>query len=229
MPDERWRFPIAVQAVTVAVAVVNMAVIKVLFVATFAYPLIALAAVLAVLLAGRPSSVMLSTTDGLVEMRAGFIRQRIPLQQISSAVVKRTGVTITAVGGRQVSLCTNWLVGWLHVATPAHQIISGVSRAIEDARDARERAGRPYNPAGPVVNATRSNRAMVGLAAIGFVAIVAAFLVRFSWPNPVITVLAVMFAVYIGLTGAFLVIFAVWIMSAERGPSSRDRVNRTNP
>lgn len=219
MPDERWRFPIAVQAVTVAVAVVNMAVIKVLFVADFGYPLIALAAVLTVLLAGRPSSVMLSTTDGIVEMRAGFIRQRIPLQQISSAVVKRTGVAITAVGGRQVSLCTNWLISWLHIATPAHQIVSGISRAIEDARDAQERSGRLYQPAGPVVLATRSNRAMLGLAALGFVAIMAAFLVRFTWPNPVITVLAVMFAVYIGLTGLFLVVFAVWIMSAEGGPS----------
>ena len=61
---------IAVQAVTVAVAVVNMAVIKILFVADFAYPLIALVAVLTVLLARRPSSVMLSTTDGMVEIRA---------------------------------------------------------------------------------------------------------------------------------------------------------------
>jgi hypothetical protein len=219
MPNERWRFPIAVQAVTATFAVVNMAVIKVLFVDAFGYPLMALAAVLAILLAGRPSSVTLSTAHGMVEMRAGFIRQRIPLQQISSAVVKRTGITITAVGGRQVSLCTNWLVGWLRLRTPAHQIISAVNRAIEDAREAREREGRPYHPAGPVVRGTRSNRAMLGLAAIGFVAIVAAFLVRFSWPNPVLTVLAVMFAVYIGLTGAFMVIFAVWIMSAERGPS----------
>ena len=133
--------------------------------------------------------------------------------------MKRTGVAITAVGGRQVSLCTNWLISWLHIATPAHQIVSGISRAIEDARDAQERAGRLYHPAGPVVLATRSNRAMLGLAALGFVAIMAAFLVRFSWPNPVITVLAVMFAVYIGLTGLFLVVFAVWIMSAEGGPS----------
>ena len=70
-----------------------------------------------------------------------------------------------------------------------------------------------------MILATRSNRGMVGLAGlVGVVAIISAFLVRFSWPNPILTVIAVIFAVYIGLTGAFLVIFAVWIMSACRRP-----------
>jgi hypothetical protein len=219
MPDERWRFPFAVQAVTAVAAVVNMAVIKVLFVAVYAYPLMALAAVLAIVLAGRPSSVALSTADGTVELRAGFVRQRIPLPQISTVKVKRTGVAITAIGGRQVSLCTNWLVSWLRIRTPAEQIVSAINRALEDAREAQATAGRPYHPAGHVVVATRSNRGMVGLAGLGVVAIISAFLVRFSWPNPILTVIAVVFAVYIGLTGAFLVVFAVWIMSSGRKPS----------
>lgn len=216
MPDERWRFPFAVQAVTAGVAVVNMAVIKVLFVDLYAYPLMALAAVLAVVLAW-PSSITLSPATGTVELRAGFFRQRISLPQIRTVAVKRTGIAITAVGGRQVSLGTNWLVSWLRIRTPAEQIASGINRALEDAREAHGGEGRPYHPAGPVL-AARSNRGMVGLAGLGVVAIVSAFLVRFSWPNPILTVIAVIFAVYIGLTGAFLVIFAVWIMSADRRP-----------
>lgn len=218
MPDERWRFPFAVQAVTAGVAVVNMAVIKVLFVDLYAYPLMALAAVLAVVLAGRPSSITLSSATGTVELRAGFFRQRISLPQIRTVAVKRTGIAITAVGGRQVSLGTNWLVSWLRIRTPAEQIASGINRALEDAREAPGGESRPYHLAGPVIPATRSNRGMVGLAGLGVVAIVSAFLVRFSWPNPILTVIAVIFAVYIGLTGAFLVIFAVWIMSADRRP-----------
>jgi len=74
----------------------------------------------------------------------------------------------------------------------------------------------PQDPAAPVTFATRNNRAMIGLAVVGVVAIIAAFLVRFSWPNPILSVLAVMFAVYMGLTGVFLVIFAVGILSSGR-------------
>jgi len=46
----------------------------------------------------------------------------------------------------------------------------------------------------------------------------AAFLVRFSWPNPLLTAVAVLFALYIGATGLFLVLFSVWILAAERRP-----------
>jgi len=216
MPDERWQFPIAVQAVTVVIALANMAVIKVLFVDAFAFPLLAVVAVLAIVLAGRASSVTLSAGRRFVEVRTGFLREQIPLQRIRSAYVKRTGVTFIVAGGRSVSLASNWLVSWLRIPTPAEDIARAVNLAVED-----DRAAHADDPAAPPTFATRNNRAMVALACVGVVAIIAAFLVRFSWPNPVLTVLAVMFAVYIGLTGAFLVIFAIGVLSAgRRAPGS---------
>jgi len=211
MPDERWQFPIAVRAVTVVIALANMAVIKVLFVDAFGFPLMVLVAVLAIVLAGRASSVTLSTSHRSVEVRTGFLREQIPLQRIRSAYVKRTGVTIIVAGGRSVSLASNWLVSWLRIQTPAEDIARAVNLALEEDREAHA-----DEPAPAVTLATRNNRAMIALAGVGVVAIIAAFLVRFSWPNPVLTVLAVMFAVYIGLTGAFLVIFAVGILSSGR-------------
>ena len=74
MPDERWRFPFAVQAVTAGIAIVNMAVIKVLFVDLYAYPLMVLAGG-AGRGAGQACPVLghaFSTAAGTVELRAGF-------------------------------------------------------------------------------------------------------------------------------------------------------------
>lgn len=211
MPDERWPFPVVVQVASTIIAAANMALIKVLFVDAFAIPLMVLVSAATVVVAGRPCSVTLSRAEGVVVIRAGFISRRIRLNRITSAEVKRTGITIRYFGGRQLSLCTNWLISWLRIPTPADRIARAVSRAVEDAR---EQAAD--DPEELVWIAMRSNPAMIALACVGLVAIAAAFLVRFSWPNPLLTVVAVMFAVYIGVTGLFLVMFAVWVLASER-------------
>jgi hypothetical protein len=211
MPDQLWRFPFTFQAVSVLIAVVNIVLIRLLFVTAFAIPLMAIVAVIAILVSGRRIAITLSREAGTITIRSGFLSRQFPLTRISSVKKKRTGIDISFVAGRQVCLGTNWLVSCLHMQTPAEDIAWQVTRAAEDAK-----ASHPHEPAHYAPNPLRNNRAMVLLACLGLVAIGSAFLVRFSWPNPLLTVVAVLFALYIGATGLFLVLFPLWVLAGER-------------
>jgi len=213
MPDQRWRFPFAFQAVSILIAVVNIGLIWLMFVPVFAIPLILIVAVMSILVSGRPIAITLGRETGMVTIRSGFLSRQFPLTRISSVKKKRTGIDISFVAGRQVCLGTNWLVSCLHMATPAEEIAWQVTQAAEEAKTAH-----PHEPAHYAPNPLRNNRAMVLLTCLGLVGMGAAFLVRFSWPNPLLTAVAVLFALYIGATGLFLVLFSVWILAAERRP-----------
>ncbi|MGC1569167.1 MAG: hypothetical protein WA794_24410, partial [Trebonia sp.] len=54
------------------------------------------------------------------------------------------------------------------------------------------------------------------LACAGVLAIVAALLVRVSWPNPVMTVLGAALALALGVSGLFYVLFACWLLVTGR-------------
>ena len=57
----------------------------------------------------------------------------------------------------------------------------------------------------------------VGIAGIGGVlAIVAALLVRVSWPNPVMTALGAVLALALGVSGVFYLLFACWLLATGR-------------
>jgi hypothetical protein len=211
MPDQLWRFPFTFQAVSVLIAVVNIVLIRLLFVTAYAIPLMAIVAVIAILVSGRRIAITLSREAGTITIRSGFLSREFPLTRISSVKKKRTGIDISFVAGRQVCLGTNWVVSLLHMQTPAEEIAWQVTRAAEDAK-----ASHPHEPAHYAPNPLRNNRVLVLLACLGVVAIASAFLVRFSWSNPLLTVIAVLFALYVGVTGLFLVFFTLWILAGER-------------
>lgn len=211
MPDQRWRFPLTFQAVSILIALVNIVLIRLMFVTAFAIPLMAIVAVIAILVSGRPIAITLSRERGTLGIRSGFLSRQFPLTRISSVKKKRTGIDISFVAGRQVCLGTNWVVSGLHMTTPAEEIAWQVTSAAEEAK-----TSHPHQPARYSPNPLRNNRAMLLLACIGLVGIGSAFLVRFSWHNPVLTVVAVLFALYIGMTGLFLMVFALWVVAGER-------------
>jgi hypothetical protein len=211
MPDQRWRFPLTFQAVSLLIAAVNIVLIRIMFVTALAIPLMAIVAIIAILVSSRRIAITLSRDRGTITIRTGLLSREFPLTRISSVKKKRTGIDISFVAGRQVCLGTNWVVSWLHMTTPAEEIAWQVTRAAEDAK-----ASHPHEPAHYAPNPLRNNRAMVLLAGIGLVGIGSAFLVRFSWPNPLLTAVAVLFALYIGLTGLFLLVFALWVVAGER-------------
>jgi len=212
MPEESWRFPVGMQGVIILLATINIVLVRVLFVPVFAVPVMALMAAGALTLTLRRSRIWIDHGRGIVIIRLGLLVQRIPLAAIRSAKAHRSGLVISKLNGRQISLYSSRLVNLFRIPTDADLMANGITRAVEDAREASA-GGQPVDPAafGP-----SSNWPMVALAAAGLVGIAAAFLVRFSWPDPVLTVVAILFAVYLGLTGVFIVLFAVWILAAER-------------
>jgi hypothetical protein len=54
------------------------------------------------------------------------------------------------------------------------------------------------------------------LGGAGVLAIVAALLVRVSWPNPVMTAFGVLLALVLGVSGVFYVLFACWLLVTGR-------------
>jgi hypothetical protein len=212
MPEDSWRFPVGMQGVIVLLAAINIVLVRVLFVPAFAFPVMALIAAGALTLALRRSRIWIDHDRGIVVIRLGLLVQRIPLAGIRSAKPHRSGLVISKLNGRQISLYSSRLVNQFRIPTDADLMARGITRAVEDAREASA-SGQPVDPA---AFRPSSNWPMAVLAATGLVGIGAAFLVRFSWPNPVLTVVAILFAVYIGLTGVFIVVFAVWILAAER-------------
>lgn len=211
MPDQRWRFPLTFQAVSLLIAVANIALIRMMFVTALAIPLMAIVAVIAILVSGRPIAITLSRERGTLGIRSGFLRWQFPLTRVSSVKKKRTGIDISFIAGRQVCLGTNWVVGWLHIASPAEEIAWQVTSAAEEAKTVHPHATVRCTP-----NPLRNGRPMVLLACIGIVAIGSAFMVRFSWPNAWLTAVAVLFALYVGATGLLLVAFPLRVLAGER-------------
>jgi hypothetical protein len=72
----------------------------------------------------------------------------------------------------------------------------------------------------------RSALASALLGAAGLVAIIAALLVRVHWHNAAMTVLAVILALVLGISGLAYLLFALWILLTRR--SARTPADRTS-
>jgi hypothetical protein len=59
------------------------------------------------------------------------------------------------------------------------------------------------------------------LASAGLLEVVAALLVRVSWPSPVMTAVGVTLALALGLSGVFYVLFSLWLLVTGRGTRAR--------
>jgi hypothetical protein len=139
---------------------------------------------------------------------------------------------------------------WLRVPVVASDIGHAVASAVALAQDAARAtaqdasvtataatapaAGRDTDRAGtPGVNRApaptrsgtsaraRSALATALLGCVGVVALAAAFLVKLSWHNPVMTVLSVILALALGVSGLFYVMFALWLRLPKRSSTPR--------
>ena len=65
---------------------------------------------------------------------------------------------------------------------------------------------------------TRSRLATALLGGAGVLAIVGALVVRVHWDNPVLTVLSVIIALALGVSGLLYLLVALWILLTGRAP-----------
>lgn len=237
--SQRWRAPVAVQVKAVASAVIGIVVAVVFF------PL-PIAIVVAVVLAawglgmgarrpavtlhpgstGRPGGTGHPDSTGMLTVTMGFLTRRVALADIAAIQVEGAKVTFGKADGTAVSVHA-WrrdrLDRWLRVPDIAGDMAHAVSKAASEAR--------PVEEGTKTVTRTRSgkNMPLLVMTVAGVIEIAAVFLVRVSWPSPVMTALGALVAVGFGFTGMFTVVFSLWtyLMSRRPGgsasPTSRPR------
>jgi hypothetical protein len=248
-PTRRWRCPAAVRAESLVLGAAGVTVALVFFPPWFAIPV---AAVLAawyggITLAGV--SVAVDQRAGLLVLRLGPIVRRVRLTDISAVLVDQGKISIARTAGVAISLSV-WgnsrVHRWLRVHDEATDVGHAIASAVALAQDGRAQDGRAQDDRTAAIaadigtaagqsparagtrDANRPTLASVLLGLSGAIAIVAALLVRVHWHNPAMTVLAVILALALGVSGLLYLLLGFWILLTGRpaGRTGRRRADR---
>jgi hypothetical protein len=227
-PIQRWRGPAVLRVESVVFAAVGVAVALVFFPLWFAIPVAAVLAAGYLGMAVAGTSVLVDRGVGLLVFRMGLITRRVRLADVTAVLVDQAKVSIARSAGGEISLYVwgnSWLDRWLRAPAEAtdigHAIASAVALVRADESEAGDAgaAGQPPVRAGTSAGA-RSTLAAALLGGAGLVAIVAALLVRVHWDNAAMTVLAVILALALGISGLAYLLFALWILLTRRSAST---------
>jgi hypothetical protein len=177
----------------------------------------------------------------------GPIARRVRLASVTAVQVDRAKVSIARSDGGEISVYAwrkNRLDSWLRAPVVASDVAHAISKAASTAQQAEAAAGAATAPearsaagvlAGrvrgraPAWPRSRESLAMALLGCVGLVGVVAAFLVRVSWPNPVMTALGVVLALGLGLSGVFYFLIALWLLVTGHRSQPAPSVTWTPP
>jgi uncharacterized membrane protein YdbT with pleckstrin-like domain len=233
-PIQRWRCPAVLRVESAVFAAVGAAVALVFFPRWFAIPV---AAVLAVVYGGMAvvgASVAVDSGGGALVFRMGLITRRVRLTDITAVLVDQAKVSIARSNSVEISLYV-WgnsrLDRWLRDPAEATDIGHAIAGAVALAQDGQAPAGEAGTAGRPPARTRTSARTRSALSAgllagAGVVAIVAALLVRVHWHNPAMTVVAVILAFVLGLSGLLYLLVALLILLFGR--SARRRADKTS-
>lgn len=235
MPIQRWRCPVVLRVKAVVYAATGVAVALVFFPLWLAVPVAALLGVYGLGIAVFGASVRLDAEAGRLLLRAGPVSRRIRLTDVTAVLVEANKVSIGRARGGEVSLYA-WRKGPLDALLGVPEVAGDIGHAISqavalakahggpeaaavepDALDAEPgNAGRRARRGTPA--RTRSRLATALLGAMGVVAIGCALVTRVHWDNPALTVLGVIIALALGVSGLFYLLLALWILLTGRAP-----------
>jgi hypothetical protein len=247
VPIQRWRCPVALQVKAVVLAAAGVVVAGVFFPLWFGVPVMVVLGAWGLGLGVRRAEVVVDPEAGTLVFRVGFLARRVALADVTAVQADGAKVSIARSGGGEISVYA-WrksrLDQWLRIPVVAGDVAHAVSRAAaaapsgSPAQEADTSAAGSPAPTGsgqtepgqtePARPAARSGRvwvrsrqplAVLLLGGTGVLAVVAAFLVRVGWPSPVMTVLGLILALGLGVSGLFYVLFALWLLLG-RLPSS---------
>jgi hypothetical protein len=230
VPTEQWRAPFVLRVKSVVAAAIGVTIAVVFFPVWFAVPVAIVCGVWGLGMATFGGSVAVDAGAGLLVMRMGLIIRRVRLADVTAVLVDQAKVSVARTKGGEISLYA-WrkdrvdsLLGVPVVASDiGHAISSAVAlaQAAEDSQAANSRSAaedaRPASP-GRTPGQTRSRLATALLGGAGVLAIVGALVVRVHWHNPVLTVLSVIIALALGVSGLLYLLVAVWILLTGRAP-----------
>ncbi len=227
---QRWRCPVVLRVKSVITAAAGVAAALVFFPLWLAVPVALLLGVWGLGMAAYGASVTLDTDAGLLRMRMGPVFQRIRLADVTAVLVDRNKVSIGRAKGWEVSLYA-WGKGpldrLLRVPAVAGDIGHAISSAVALAQagagtdtgpdvgtgERRDQAAARNQP-----SRNRSRLATMLLGANGVLAIGCALVVRVHWQNPALTVLGVIIALVLGVSGLLYLLVALWILLTGRAP-----------
>jgi hypothetical protein len=224
VPIQRWRCPVTLQVKSVVVAAAGVVVAGVFFPLWFAVPVMVILGGWGLGMAVRPAEVVLDPDAGTLMFRVGLIARRVRLANVTAMLADGAKVTIARSDGGEISIYA-WrkspLDRWLRIPVVAGDVAHAISKAATAAHSAQEppaaEAAAEVRPAKARASLrSRQPLAVTLLACAGVLAIVAALLVRVSWPNPVMTVLGAVLALVLGVSGLFYVLFACWLLVTGR-------------
>jgi hypothetical protein len=229
MPNQRWRCPVVLRVKSVVTAAAGVTIALVFFPLWLAVPVAAVLAAWGLGMAALGSSATLDVEAGLLGLRTGLVARRIRLADVTAVLVEANKVCIARANGGEISLYAwrkGWLDGLLGVPAVAGDIGHAISQAVALARarvdqdlgvDVGARAARPGGQRRTPAR-TRSRLATALLGAAGLVAIGCALVTRVRWDNPALTVLGVVIALVLGVSGLLYLLVAVWILLTGRAP-----------
>jgi hypothetical protein len=233
-PIQHWRGPAVLRVESVVFAAVGVAVALVFFPVWFAIPVAVVLAAVYLGMAVVGTSVLVDRGVGLLVFQMGLITRRVRLADVTAVLVDQAKVSISRSAGGEISLYVwgnSWLDRWLRAPAVAtdigHAIAAGVALAQDATRQTEDAVttGQPLVRTGTSAGA-RSTLAAALLGGVGLVAIVAALLVRVHWHNAAMTVLAVILALALGISGLAYLLFALWILLTRR--SARTPADRAS-
>jgi uncharacterized membrane protein YdbT with pleckstrin-like domain len=222
---ERWRCPVALRVKSAVIAAAGVAVAAVFFPPWFGIPVAVVLAAWGLGMAALGASVTVDRAAGTLVLRAGLVVRRIRLTDVTAVLVDQTKVSIGRANGGEVSVYA-WRKGPLDALLGAPLAASDIGHAISSAVALAQAAGNPEAgadaapPASPgrTPARTRSRLATALLGGAGALAIVGALVVRVHWHNPALTVLSVILALALGVSGLLYLMVALWIVLTGRAP-----------
>jgi hypothetical protein len=236
VPREQWRAPFVIRVKAVVAAAVGVTIGLVFFPRWAGIPVAVLTGAVWLGTAVLGGTVVIDRAAGLLVLRMGLITRRIRFTDITAVLVDQAKVSVARVKGGEVSLYA-WrrgpldaLLGVPVVASDiGHAIASCVALAGADggadgraAPAAGDDAARGERPPRPGLTPARVRSRLTGtlLGGWGLVAILAALVVRVHWDNTALTVLGVIIALALGVSGLLSFLIGCWILLTGRAPQA---------
>lgn len=231
VPREQWRAPFVIRVKAVVAAAVGVTIGLVFLPRWIGIPVAVVTGALGLGTAVLGGTVVLDRAAGLLVLRMGLITRRVRFTDITAVLVDQAKVSVARVKGGEISVYA-WrrgpldaLLGVPVVASDiGHAIASCVALAGADggAAPATEGAAREERPTRAGLTPARVRSRLTGtlLGGWGLVAIFAALVVRVHWDNAALTVIGVIIALALGVSGLLSFLIGFWILLTGRAPQA---------
>ena len=224
---EQWRAPFVLRVKSVVAGAVGVTIVLVFFPRWFGIPVAVLLGATGLGTAVLGRTVVVDRAAGLLVLRMGLITRRIRFTDVTAVLVDEAKVSVARVKGGEISLYA-WRRGPLDALLGVPVVASDIGHAIASCvalaqtEPAAEGAAREERPARPGLTPARVRSRLSGtlLGGWGLVAILAALVVRVHWDNTALTVLGVIIALALGVSGLLSFLIGLWILLTGRAPQA---------